>query len=106
MAGLGAAGLLLVNLPASAQLSGDISTSSGEVAATCSFVGLPDEYQLSYYGSDNYLRGDASFELATNVASPELEITVLTVNSELAGCPPQAPAVRMSTGMSTSVFSG
>ena len=61
MAGLGAAGLLLVNLPASAQLSGDISTSSGEVAATCSFVGLPDEYQLSYYGSDNYLRGDASF---------------------------------------------
>ena len=25
---------------------------------------------------------------------------------ELAGCPLQAPAVRMSTGMSTSVFSG
>ena len=82
MAGLGAAGLLLVNLPASAQLSGDTSTFNGEVAAACSFVGLPDEYQLTYYGSVNYLRGSAPFELATNVASPRLEISVVTVNSE------------------------
>ena len=82
MAGLGAAGLLLVNLPASAQLSGDTSTFSGEVATTCSFEGLPDEAQLNYISSDNNLRGSAPFQLATNAASLRLEISNVTVNSE------------------------
>jgi len=81
-AGLGAAGLLLINLPASAQLSNDTSTFNGEVAATCSFGDLADTYQLAYYGSNNQLHGYTSFDLVTNVANPRFELSTVTVNSE------------------------
>ena len=57
MAGLGAAGLLLVNLPASAQMSNDTSTFNGEVAATCSINGLNSDYALSWASGSGYLSG-------------------------------------------------
>ena len=81
-AGLGAAGILLINLPASAQLSNDTSTFNGEVAATCSFGDLADTIQLAYYGSNNQLHGYTSFDLVTNVANPRFELSAVTVNSE------------------------
>ena len=57
MAGLGAAGLLLVNLPVSAQMSNDTSTFNGEVAATCSINGLNADYALSWASGSGYLSG-------------------------------------------------
>jgi len=67
MAGLGAAGLLLVDLPALAQLSGDTSTFSGEVAATCSINGLNSDYSLSIDPNNGYLTGGFNaFEVNAN----------------------------------------
>ena len=82
MTGLGAAGLLLVNLPASGQLSNDTSTFSGEVATTCSFDGLADSYPLNYYGAGNYLRGTAEFNVMTNAADLKVGLSTVTTNNE------------------------
>ena len=82
MAGFGVAGLMLLNLPASAQLSNDTSTFSGEVATTCSFDRLADSYPLNYYGSGNYLRGTAEFDVITNAADLKFGVSAVTTNNE------------------------
>jgi len=82
MAGLGAAGLLLVNLPASGQLSDDTSTFRGEVAATCSFEGLADSYLMTYYTGSNQLGGQGDFDVISNVSNLRIEVGSVVVNSE------------------------
>ena len=68
MAGLGAAGSLLMNLSASAQLSNDTSTFNGEVAATCSINGLNSDYALSINPNNGYLEGGFNaFEVNANL---------------------------------------
>jgi len=71
MAALGVAGLLLPNLPALSQLSDDTSIFNGEVAGTCSFVGLENEIALSFRSSGGvngaqYLSGGDNFAVTTN----------------------------------------
>ena len=87
MAGLGTAGLLLVNLPASGQLSDDTSTFSGEVATTCSFEGLSETASLNYQSSDNSLFGLEDFTISTNSSAVRLNISTVTANAE-----PSAPS--------------
>jgi len=65
MAGLGAAGLLLVNLHALAQLSNDTSTFSGQVAASCSINNLQSEYSLPINNGFLY-SGYQPFEAVSN----------------------------------------
>ena len=81
MASLGAAGLLLVNLPASAQLSNDTSTFNGEVAATCAFS-LPDSIPLEFRSLRKDLYGSHDFQLTTNSSSIRVSVAQLTVNDE------------------------
>ena len=85
MAGFASTGLLLLDLPASAQLSGDISTFNGEVAATCSFESLRDSYSMIYYDSVNYLRSSAYFEVATNLPSIRVGVSQVTTITESVG---------------------
>ena len=82
MAGFGAAGLLLVNLPASGQLSNDTSTFSGQVATTCSFEGLADSYLMTYYTGSNQLGGQGDFDVISNVSNLRIEVGSVVVNSE------------------------
>ena len=82
MAGFGAAGLLLVNLPASGQLSNDTSTFSGQVATTCSFEGLADSYSMTYYTGSNQLGGQGDFDVISNASSLRIEVGSVVVNSE------------------------
>jgi len=82
LAELGAAGSLLMGLPALAQLSNTTSTFSGEVAASCSFDGLEDSYLMTYYGIGNYLRGTASFNVITNLADLRFGVSTVVTNSE------------------------
>ena len=83
VAGLGAAGLLLVDLPASAQLSGNISTFNGEDLADISFI--RDSYSMIYYDSVNYLRSSAYFEVATNLPSIRVGVSQVTTITESVG---------------------
>ena len=85
MAGLGAAGLLLVNLPASAQLSDDTSTFTGLVAASCSFDGFRDSYPMIWYDAVNYLRSSAHFNVITNLPSVRIRVSQVATISESAG---------------------
>ena len=87
MAGLGAAGSLLVNLPASGQLSNDTSTFSGEVATTCSFDGLSETASLNYQSLDNSLFGLEDFTISTNSSALRLNVSTVTANAE-----PSAPS--------------
>ena len=87
IAGLGAAGLLLVNLPASGQLSDDTSTFSGEVATTCSFDGLSETAQMNYQSLDNSLFGLEDFTISTNSSALRLNVSRVTANTE-----PSAPS--------------
>ena len=87
MAGFGVAGWLLVNLPASGQLSNDTSTFSGEVASTCSFEGLSETASLNYQSSDNSLFGLEDFTISTNSSAVRLNISTVTANAE-----PSAPS--------------
>ena len=82
IAGFGAAGLLLVNLPASGQLSNDTSTFSGQVATTCSFEGLADSYSMTYYTGSNQLGGQGDFDVISNASSLRIEVGSVVVNSE------------------------
>ena len=82
LAVLGAAGSLLMELPALAQLSSDTSTFSGAIAATCLFDGLEDSYSMIYYDSVNYLRSSAYFEISTNLPSIRVEVSQVTTNAE------------------------
>ena len=81
LAGLGAAGLLLVNLPALAQLSNDTSTFNGEVAATCLFD-LQDTTSLTYNSSYNYFTGGREFDLTTNSPNIRMSLSQISVGSE------------------------
>jgi len=81
MAGFGVAGLLLVNLAASAQLSDDTSTFNGEVAASCSFD-LRDEISLVYNANRNYMNGGSDFDLMTNSPNIRMSFSQFTVGSE------------------------
>jgi len=54
LAALGAAGSLLMELPALAQLSNTTSTFSGQVAATCEF-NLPENIEMNYDANFNRL---------------------------------------------------
>ena len=82
MAGLGTAGLLLANLPASGQLPNDTSTFSGEVATTCSFEGLDETAQMNYQGLDNILFGLEDFTVLTNSSAVRLSVGLVTANAE------------------------
>jgi len=80
---VGVAGSLVVNpLAVAHQLSGDTSTFTSQVAATCSFDGLADSYAMTYYGNGNYLRGTASFDVMTNVAELRFGVSTVATNSE------------------------
>ena len=81
LAGLGAAGLLLINLPALAQLSNDTSTFNGEVAATCLFD-LQDTTSLTYNSSYNYFTGGHEFDLTTNSPNIRMSLSQISVGSE------------------------
>ena len=87
IAGLGAAVLLLVNLPASGQLSNDTSTFSGEVATTRSFDGLSETVQMNYQSLDNSLFGLEDFTISTNSSAVRLNVSRVTANAE-----PSAPS--------------
>ena len=82
MAGFGAAGLLLVNLPASGQLSNDTSTFNGEVAAMCSFSYIPDSISMDFRSLRKDLYGSYDFQLITNAPAVRLSVAQLTVNNE------------------------
>ena len=81
LAALGAAGSLLMDLPALAQLSNTTSTFSGQVAATCEF-NLPENIEMSYDGNFNRLIAFYEFELNTNQAEYNLSLSTVTVNKE------------------------
>ena len=81
MAGVGAAGLLLVNLPASGQLSNDTSTFNGEVAQTCSFD-LEDTASLTYQSNSNWFAGGYEFNLTTNLPNIRMSLSEISVGSE------------------------
>ena len=84
LAALGAAGSLLVDLPALAQLSNTTSTFSGQVAAFCS-INLPENISLEYKNLDNSLMIPAEsveLQLLSNLSRPRLVIDQLTVLNE------------------------
>jgi len=82
--GLGAAGLLLVNLPASGQLSNDTSTFSGQVAQMCSFS-LQPTMVLGYRSGDNSLMGEQDIELITNLSSIRMSVSQVAIEAEASG---------------------
>jgi len=83
MAGLGAAGLLLVKLPAVGnEMAGDTSTFNGEVAATCSFGEMNEIASMSYQASDNSLFGLEDFTITTNAPEVRLNVSSVTTNAE------------------------
>lgn len=61
---LGAAGSLLVDLPALAQLSNTTSTFTAEVPASCAITNLEENYVLPW--SMGGLRGTAEFTISAN----------------------------------------
>ena len=81
LAALGAAGSLLVDLPALAQLSNATSTFSGQVAANCSF-NLPENIALTYYSNLNRMAVFEEFELTTNISPVRIHASRLVVVSE------------------------
>ena len=85
VAGFGFAGLLLVNLPASAQLSDDTSTFTGQVAASCLFDGFRDSYPMIWYDAVNYLRSSAHFNVITNLPNIRIGVSQVTTITESAG---------------------
>jgi len=81
LAALGAAGSLVVDLPALAQLSNATSTFSGQVAATCS-IDLPQSYPLSYISVNNQLFTMEELFFSTNAGVVKLSVDAIAVNSE------------------------
>ena len=81
MAGLGAAGLLLMNLSASAQMAGNTSTFSGTVAASCSF-NLPESISMGFGGLRNSLNVGYGFNVTTNTPTIRMSVGQLTVINE------------------------
>ena len=108
MAGLGAAGSLLVNLPASAQMAVDTSTFSGQVAASCSF-NLPESLSMGYGGLHNSLNVGYGFNVTTNASAIRMSVDQLTViNEPSPGASPIVPTVhiRYSDGNDTYLVYG
>ena len=92
-AAFGAAGSLLVDLPALAQLAGDTSTFSGEVAASCSF-NLPDSLSMGYGGTRKSLSVGYGFNVTTNASVIRMSVDQLTViNEPPPGASPIVPTV-------------
>ena len=91
LAALGAAGSLLIELPALAQLSNTTSTFSGQVAATCSILRLPENMSYWYEHTDNTLRLRTNFDVTSNLSSSRLTIDRLTVVEEP---PPNGQTIR------------
>ena len=80
LAALGAAGSLLIGLPALAQLSNTTSTFSGEVAANCSLL-LPESTGLNL--SDlRSLTAFTNFTLLTNLSNIELYVGLVQTLQE------------------------
>ena len=92
LAALGAAGSLLIGLPALAQLSNTTSTFSGQVAATCEF-NLPENISLIYQ-PQNWLLGTNNFELTAHFSPVTLHISPVVVIDEP---PPYASAIIVTT---------
>ena len=86
---LGAAGSLLLDLTALAQLSNTTSTFTGEVAATCEF-NLPENISLSYRSDNNTLSYGSDFVLTTNTPVIRMSVSELTVIKEP---PPRESAI-------------
>ena len=92
LAALGAAGSLLVGLPALAQLSNTTTTFSGQVAATCEINNLAENIPLTYRADLNYLTsGDRQFDLSTNISTVRIHVAPIVVVSEP---PPYASSIR------------
>ena len=92
LAALGAAGSMLIDLPALAQLSNTTSTFSGQVAATCEFNNLAENFLLSYRGDANYLDSRLqNFELSTNLSGVRISVDRVVVLSEP---PPYASSIQ------------
>ena len=80
-AALGAAGSLLVDLSALAQLSNTTSSFSGEVSPSCQITGLKDGYALRNLTSNN---GDPRLQSYAHTFSVESNVTAsLTVSYEI-----------------------
>jgi len=93
-----AAGSLLVDSPAIAQLSTDTSTFSGAIAAACAFDGLENSYSMTYDSAGNSLKKSVYFDVITN--APDIRIEVSQINTGL-----EAMALNQSTvRTSASVF--
>ena len=92
LAALGAAGSLLVALPALAQLSNTTSTFSGQVAATCDITNLAENIPLTYRADLNYLASPArQFDLSTNISTVRIHAAPIVVVTEP---PPYASSIR------------
>ena len=78
---LGAAGSLLMGLPALAQLSTDTSTFSGNIAATCS-ISLPQNISLAYQANNTLFASGSVIQISTNFEGPQIVIDRLTVVEE------------------------
>ena len=82
LAALGAAGSLLMDLPALAQISNTTSTFSGDIAATCLFDGLEDSYSMTYDSERNRLREFVYFDVITNLPSVKIGMSQVNPNQE------------------------
>ena len=92
LAALGAAGSLLMDLPALAQLSNATSTFSGQVTAVCE-LNLPENISLEYQPA-NWLRGVQNFDLTANISPVTLHVSPAVVVNEP---PPYASAITATT---------
>ena len=80
LAALGAAGSLLIGLPALAQLLNTTSTFSGEVAADCSLL-LPESTDLNS-SQPTSLTASTNFTLLTNLSNVELYVGLVQTLQE------------------------
>ena len=78
------AGLLFLNLPASARLSDDTSIFTGQVARMCSFS-LQPTMVLGYRSGDNTLMGEQDIELITNLSAIRMSVGQVVIEAEASG---------------------
>ena len=81
LAALGAAGSLLIELPALAQISNTTSTFTGDVAASCEFS-LPENLSMGYVSRTNSLNGGYGFGVTTNSSVIRMGVSEVTVIKE------------------------
>ena len=82
LAALGAAGSMLMDLPALAQLSNTTSTFRGQIAETCEFATLPNNLSLNYDANQNLLRGRSDIDVLANSNHVILNISKIQVINE------------------------